>query len=78
MGYGYTSHDYGYDQDPEVEGDSTPNDFEYDEAKEWLKDLIHQVYNTGDIDDIERSLEEVACKFELNLPAKEPKIRRGR
>lgn len=46
----------------------------YDNAEEFLKEVINHVYNTGDIDELENSLDELAGVFNLKLPNKQPLI----
>jgi len=46
----------------------------YDAAEEFLKEVINQVYNTGDVIALEDALEELANVFDIKLPRKEPKL----
>jgi len=46
----------------------------YDDAKEHLEEVIHQIYNIGNVNALEDSLEGLANVFDINLPSKEPKL----
>ena len=47
----------------------------YESAKEWLVELLHHIYETGDIDALEVALEEAIHPFGLKLPEGEPVIK---
>jgi len=44
----------------------------YDDAKEHLEEIIHQLYNSGNIDSLEDALYELTNIFEIKLPIKKP------
>jgi len=46
----------------------------YEEAKEWIKEMIHHMYDTGDIVEMENALDELTGIWGLRLPEHEPKI----
>ena len=46
----------------------------YDDAEKSLKDVINHLYNTGDVEGLEDSLEELASVFDINLPNLKPKL----
>lgn len=46
----------------------------YDDAKEHLEEVIHQLYNIGNVNALENAIEELANVFDVNLPNKEPKL----
>jgi len=46
----------------------------YDDAECYLKQVINQIYNVGNIDALEDALEELANVFDINLPNKQPII----
>lgn len=46
----------------------------YDDAEQFLKEVINHIYNTGNTNELENSLDELAGVFNLKLPNKEPKL----
>jgi len=46
----------------------------YDDAKDQLEELIHQIYNIGNVNALEDALEDLAGIFDIKLPNKEPKL----
>ena len=46
----------------------------FDDAKDYLKEVLNQFYNVGNINALESALEDLANIFEINLPIKEPKL----
>ena len=50
----------------------------YDNAKEFLKEVVNQIYYVGDVDALEDALDELTGVFDLKLPSKHPIIRRRR
>ena len=47
----------------------------YDDAKEFLKEVINQIYNVGNLDDLENALDELVNIFGIRLPSKQPIIK---
>ena len=50
----------------------------YEEAADYLKDMIRQVYEEGNVTLFEDALEDLAAIFDINLPKKAPKIEKKR
>ena len=46
----------------------------YDDVKEFLEEVIHQVYNIGNVDALEGALDELVNIFNLKLPRTKPKL----
>lgn len=46
--------------------------FDYDHAKEHLQGLINQIYETGNILELESNLEEVLACFGMKIPKGDP------
>ena len=47
----------------------------YEDAEEWIKEMIHHMYDTGDVEALENAFDELAGIWGLRLPEREPKIR---
>ena len=43
----------------------------FEEAREWLKELIHEMYGEADITRIENAVEEIAALFSIKVPSHE-------
>ncbi len=63
-----TPEDQGY-----IHEDELPN---IEHTREHLLDLIHAVYETGDIDVIEDRLDELCGQFDIDYTPLTPKIRK--
>ena len=48
----------------------------YDYAKEWIDEVVHHMYNTGDVDEMENALDELLAIFSGKLPPNSPKIQK--
>jgi len=48
----------------------------YDSASDWIKEVIHHVYATGDINMLEGALEELGSIFDICLPSTSPKVQK--
>ena len=46
----------------------------YDSAKAHLEEVLHQVYNIGNVCALENALDELADVFDIKLPAKKPRL----
>ena len=46
----------------------------YEDAEDWIKEMIHHMYDTGDIVALENALDELTGIWGLRLPEHEPKI----
>lgn len=46
----------------------------YADAQEWIKEMIHHMYDTGDIEALEKAFDELTGIWGLRLPEHEPKI----
>lgn len=46
----------------------------YDDAKDKIEEIIHQVYNIGNVQLLEEAIDELASIFELKLPTTQPKL----
>lgn len=56
----------------------TVDDFEHFKANaaDWMEEVLHQVYNIGNVSLLENALEELAALLEVKFPKGEPKIER--
>lgn len=50
----------------------------YQEAAGYIKEIIQQIYVTGDIEKLEDQLEELSGVFDLKIPETAPKIQKKR
>lgn len=50
----------------------------YAEAADYIKEIIKQIYVTGDIEKLEDQLEELSGVFNLKIPETPPKIQKKR
>ena len=62
-----------YDSDEWVHKDNLKK---YDDAKEWIEETLHHVYNTGNIDELEIALDELTAIFDIKIPSTLPKLKR--
>lgn len=44
------------------------------DGKELFKKVLHHIYDTGDVENLEDVLDELATIFDVNLPKKNPKL----
>lgn len=70
---------YEFALDPEYYGE--PEDYVhrdeikcYDDAKEWIEEIIKCVYDTGDVESMENALDELAAIWKITLPSQDPLI----
>ena len=49
-------------------------DKQYDTAQEWIEAMIHHMYQTGDVVELENAFDELAGIWGLRLPNHNPKI----
>lgn len=67
-----------YDYDP-MEGYVPSEDLDpFLEAEEFVKEIIHHMYETGDVEKLEDALDELTAAWGLQLPRKEPMIKSKR
>ena len=45
-------------------------------ASDWLEEIVHQVYNIGNVSMLEEALEELCGMFDVNLPKGKAKLQR--
>ena len=45
-----------------------------DKAKDWLELVVHHIYETGNVDDLEYALEELCAHLDVELPHYLPKV----
>ena len=45
-----------------------------DKARDWLELVVHHIYETGDINELEYALEELCAHMEIELPCAMPKV----
>ena len=50
----------------------------YDDAKDWLKEVLHHVYVTGNVQLFEDAIEELCAIFEVKLPKTHTKFQKKR
>jgi len=50
----------------------------YEDAKEWVEELRHHFYNTGNLKLLENALSELGAVFDVKMPNKEPKLQKKR
>lgn len=50
----------------------------YEHAKDHFLGLLENVFKIGNVDDIERHLDELCCYFELDMPKGDPVIAKKR
>lgn len=71
--------DYPYISDPRDEIDDDHriglNVNELLDLQDWMDELIHHVYVTGNINDFENALEEVSYRVQVKIPVHPPKLR---
>lgn len=47
-----------------------PEDYsEMERMREWMKALLHSLYHTGNVEEVEHNLEELCYLMDLELPA---------
>lgn len=61
----FTSEEF-YEEQPSTET--------FYEARNWVEELLHSIYVTGDCDRMEDSLDELCSILGLKLPESEPKL----
>ena len=46
----------------------------YDDAKEHIEEIVHQVYNIGNVEALTKALEALTEIYDVDLPEKKPKL----
>lgn len=50
----------------------------YVDAKEWMEELLHATYRTGNVQDFENALDELSRVWGLSLPSGEMRVQERR
>lgn len=73
-----TTHPDEYEDDSYEESIRAQEEAKDKDIQDWIKEILHHVYVTGDIKLFEGGLEELCGIFEIKIPTSRPKFQKKR